>query len=90
MSSLMEQHLGTILQIIVVGLLAWSLSTTMNLSKDVEVLKVQVTALNISVNHGTNDRYRSTDADRDFADVRDEMLRLERRITKLEDRTTAR
>lgn len=86
MSSLMEQHLGTILQILVVALLGWSLSTTMSLSKDVEVLKVQVNSLSVTITQGTNDRYRGTDAARDFAAVRDEILRLDRRLQRLEEK----
>jgi hypothetical protein len=81
----MEQHLGTILQIMVVALLTWSLSTTMTLSKDVEVLKVQVQAMTAAINQGTNDRYRGTDAARDFAAVRDELLRLDRRLQRVEE-----
>lgn len=86
MSSLMEQHLGTILQILVVALLGWSLSTTMSLSKDVEVLKVQVNSLSVTITQGTNDRYRGTDAARDFAAVRDEIVRLDRRLQRLEEK----
>lgn len=81
----MEQHLGTILQILVVTLLGWSLSTTMTLSKDVEVLKVQVMSMTNAMAQGTNDRYRGTDAARDFAAVRDEMVRLDRRLQRVED-----
>ena len=84
--SILEQHIGTILQLLVVALLGWSLSTTMTMTKDVEVLKVQVTALTSTINQGTNDRYRGTDAAKDFAAVREEMNRLERRTTKLEDK----
>jgi len=84
--TLIEQHLGTILQILVVALLGWSLSTTQTLTKDVEVLKVQMLALTTTINQGTNDRYRGTDAAKDFAAVREEMSRLERRVNKLEDK----
>jgi hypothetical protein len=69
----------------VVALLAWSLSTTMSLTKDVEVLKVQMSSLTQTINQGTNDRYRGTDAARDFAAVRDEMIRLDRRLQRIED-----
>lgn len=86
MSSLMEQHIGTILQILVVALLGWSLSTTMSLSKDVEVLKVQVNSLSVTITQGTNDRYRGADAARDFAAVRDEIVRLDRRLQRIEEK----
>ena len=84
--TLIEQHLGTILQILVVALLGWSLSTTQTLTKDVEVLKVQMLALTTTINQGTNDRYRGTDAAKDFAAVREEITRLERRVNKVEDK----
>jgi len=82
--STIEQHIGTILQIAVVGLLGWSLVTTQTMSKDVEVLKVKVESMSASIAHGAHDRYRGTDAARDFAAVRQEIQFLERRINKLE------
>jgi hypothetical protein len=82
--SILEQHIGTILQIGVVALLAWSLMTTQTMSKDVEVLKVKLEAMSASINQGTNDRYRGTDAARDFAAVRQEIAFMERRLANLE------
>jgi hypothetical protein len=82
--SVLEQHIGTILQITVVGLLGWSLMTTQSMSRDVEVLKVRVEAMNATIAQGTNDRYRGTDASRDFAAIRQEMQFFERRINALE------
>jgi len=85
-ASLIEQHIGTILQIGVVGLMAWSLITTQSMSKDVEVLKVRIEAMATTMNQGSNDRYRGTDAARDFASIRQEMQFLERRLVTLEGR----
>jgi hypothetical protein len=82
--SILEQHIGTILQIGVVALLAWSLMTTQTMSKDVEVLKVKLEAMSTSMQQGTNDRYRGTDAARDFAAVRQEIAFMERRLANLE------
>jgi hypothetical protein len=82
--SILEQHIGTILQIGVVALLAWSLMTTQTMSKDVEVLKVKLESMSASISQGTNDRYRGTDAARDFAAVRQEIAFMERRIANLE------
>lgn len=82
----LEQHIGTILQIMVVALLAWSLTTTQNLTGDMAVLKVKVESLTAALNQGTNDRYRGTDAAKDFAAVRSEMSFLERRIATLENK----
>ena len=80
----LEQHIGTILQIAVVGLLGWSLLTTQAMTQDIAVLKVKIEAMSASVNQGTNDRYRGTDAARDFAAVRQEMQFLERRLVVVE------
>ncbi len=84
--SIIEQHIGTILQIGVVALLGWSLMTTQGMSKDVEVLKVKLEAVSLTIHQGTNDRYRGTDAAKDFAAVRQEMQYLEKRINSLEVR----
>lgn len=80
----LEQHIGTILQITVVALLGWSLITTQSMSQDVAVLKVRVESLSLSVAQGSNDRYRSTDAAKDFATIRNEIQFMDRRISTLE------
>lgn len=82
----LEQHIGTILQIMVVALLAWSLSTTQTLTGDMAVLKVKVESLTTTLNQGTSDRYRGADAVKDFAAIRSEMSYLERRIATLENK----
>lgn len=82
--SIMEQHIGTIMQVAVIGLLGWSLVTTQQMTGDMAVLKVRVEALSATLSQGTNDRYRGTDAARDFAAVRTEMSYLDKRINKLE------
>ncbi len=81
---LLEQHIGTILQVTVVALLGWSLMTTQNMTSDMAVLKVKVETLTFTFNQGTNDRYRGTDAAKDFAAVRQEIQYLERRTSALE------
>lgn len=81
---MLEQHIGTILQITVVALLGWSLMTTQNMTSDMAVLKVKVETLTVTINQGTNDRYRGTDAAKDFAGVRQEIQFLERRVAGLE------
>lgn len=82
--SLIEQHISVILQIMVVGLLAWSLKTTQELSSDVSVLKVQVQALQVLVQQAANDRYRAADAEKDVSRIYSDMKTLETRITRLE------
>lgn len=79
-----EQHIGTILQILVVGLLAWSLSATVQTGQDIGVLKVKVESMQTTLSQGTNDRYRGSDAARDFKAVENELARIDRRIQALE------
>lgn len=84
--SRLEQHIGTILQVTVVALLAWSLTTTQRMSEEVAVLKVKVEALSLSLSQGSSDRYRGSEAARDFAAIRQEMQFLERRVQAIEGR----
>ena len=82
----LEQHIGTIMQIMVVGLLAWSLKTNVEMTTQIGILNVKVEALSATVNQGTTDRYRGTDAAKDFASVWAEIARHDTRINKLESR----
>lgn len=84
--SRIEQHIGTILQVLVVALLGWSLMTTQNMSKDVEVLKVRVDTLTLIIKEGGQDRYKGADATRDFNSIRQELQYLDRRVQRLEAR----
>lgn len=86
-SGRIEQHIGTILQTVVVALLGWSLITTQSLTRDMAVLQSQVSALTATVNQGTVDRYRGADAAKDFSAVRNELQFIERRVADLESRT---
>lgn len=80
----LEQHVGTIMQIMVIALLGWSLKTSVDLTGQVGVLLVRVAALETLVSQGTTDRYRGSDAARDLAAVRTEMGYIERRVNRLE------
>lgn len=79
-----EQHVGTIMQAAVIGLLAWSLKTNVELTNQVGILQVQVSALQTTVAQGTNDRYRGSDAARDLAAVWGELNRHSARMDGLE------
>lgn len=68
-----EQHIGTILQVMVIGLLAWSLSTTVSLRTDVGILQVQISTVNGTLAQAVNDRYV-------VAAIRSDMANLERRV----------
>lgn len=81
-----EQHIGTILQVMVIALLGWSLSTTVSLRTEVGVLQAKMEAVQSTMLQGTNDRYRGSDAVRDFRVVWDELGRLEKRMAACESR----
>jgi len=82
----LEQHVGTIMQAAVIGLLAWSLKTNVELTNQVGILQVQVSALQNTVAQGTQDRYHAADAARDFASVWSELNRHSARMDGLEAR----
>lgn len=81
-----EQHVGTIMQVLVIGLLGWSLKTSVDMRTEIGVLQVKVEALQVSVGQGTNDRYRAADAMRDFAAVWAEIQRLDARLQRCEQK----
>jgi len=82
----LEQHIGTILQLMVLGLLSWSLNTTVSLRTEVGVLQAKLEAMQGIISQGTNDRYRGADARRDFDAVWAEMNRFEKRMSACETR----
>lgn len=80
----LEQHIGTILQFLVIGLLGWSLQTTVTMRTELGIMQAKLEALQATVAQGTNDRYRSGDAQRDFTAVYKDIARLDDRLTKCE------
>lgn len=82
----LEQHIGTIMQILVVGLLAWSLKTNVEMVTQMGIVEVKLEALSAIVNQGTTDRYRSSDAAKDFSGVWAELNRHDSRLQKIESR----
>jgi len=80
----LEQHIGTIMQILVVGLLAWSLKTNVELTTQMSVVQVKLESLQSAVSQGATDRDRGVA--KDFAGVWAELGRQEARINKLEAR----
>jgi len=79
-----EQHIGTIMQVLIVGLLAWSLKTNVDLTTQMGVVQAEVRNLQLTVQQGTNDRYRGSDAARDLAAVWGELNRHSARMDGLE------
>jgi hypothetical protein len=82
----LEQHVGTIMQIMVIGLLGWSLKTNVDMRAEIGILQAKVEAMQTTINQGTNDRYRGSDAARDFAAVWAELQRQNSRVNQLEER----
>lgn len=80
-----QQYAGTIMQALIIGLLGWFGIGMVELQKDVAVLNAEVTAVKTTLVQGTNDRYRGSDAARDFAAINTRIDRNDRRIDHLED-----
>lgn len=74
----LEQHVGTIMQILVVGLLGWSMKTNVDLRAEVAVLNAKVEAMSITLAQGTTAR--------DLAAVWAELSRQSVRMDKLESK----
>lgn len=82
----LEQHIGTIMQIIVVALLGWSLKTNVELTTQMGIVQAKLESLQSTVNQGSQDRYRGMDAAKDFSAVWVQLHRMETRIEKVEAR----
>lgn len=80
----LEQHIGTIMQVIVVGLLAWSLKSNVELTTQMGIVQAKIENLQATVNQGSADRYRGADASKDFAAVWAEVARLDSRLSRIE------
>lgn len=80
----LEQHIGTIMQVLVVGLLAWSLKTNVEMTTQIGILNVKVEALSATVSQAGQDKYRNTDAVKDLAGVWAEFGRVNARLNRLE------
>ena len=83
--SAIEQHLGTIMQVMVIGLLGWSLSTTVAMNREMGEFKATVVMLQASLGTMTNDRYRASDATRDHAAIWAEIQRTNSQIKELHE-----
>ncbi len=81
-----ERHAGTIMQALVIGLLAWTGLSLVTIQKDVAILQTEIMALKTTMIQGTNDRYRSMDAAKDFAAVYRELENRDRACQELTDR----
>lgn len=81
-----EQHVGTIMQVLIVALLGWSLKTNVETTTQIGVLQAEVRSLQTTVMQGTNDRYRASDAARDLASVWAELQRHAARMDGLESK----
>lgn len=83
--SALEQHLGTIMQVMVIGLLGWSLSTTVAMNREMGEFKATVIMLQSSLGAMTNDRYRASDATRDHAAIWADIQRTDARLKDLHE-----
>jgi hypothetical protein len=82
---MLEQHIGTIMQIMVIGLLGWSLSTTVSMNREMGEFKSTVISMQGNLNAATADRYRASDAARDHAALWADIQRADARLKELTD-----
>jgi hypothetical protein len=75
--NVLEQHIGTVLQVMVIALLGWSLNTTVSLRSDVSVLQAQLSAVTSQLAQANTDRYL-------IAAIKSDVGSLERRIEMCE------
>lgn len=73
----MNNNLNNIVQVILLALMGWAGVTINDLQKTVAVLVVRVES-------ASDDRYRRSDASRDFNNAQEHRLALERRLERLE------
>lgn len=83
--SQLEQHVGTIMQVMVIGLLGWSLSTTASMNREMGEFKATVVALQASLAAATSDRYRASDAARDHASIWADLQRTDAHLKDLHE-----
>ena len=83
--SAIEQHLGTIMQVMVIGLLGWSLSTTVAMNREMGEFKATVIMLQSRLGAMTNDRYRASDATRDHAAIWADIQRTNSQLKELHE-----
>lgn len=83
--SALEQHLGTIMQVMVIGLLGWSLSTTVAMNREMGEFKATVIMLQASLVAMNNDRYSASDATRDHAAIWADIQRTNSHIKELHE-----
>ena len=72
--------------VMVVGLLAWSLKSNVELTTQMGIVQAKIENLQVTVSQGTQDRYRGADAAKDFASVWGELARHDARLNKLESK----
>lgn len=81
----LEQHVGVVMQALVIGLLAWTLKSSVEMQTQIGVLQAELRALQDVVSQSTRDRYRESDAARDHAAIWAELNRHTTRLDKLEN-----
>jgi len=91
-----ERHFQTIMLTISIMVLGWSGKTTLEASKQIEVLNTTLgyvqaglKELKEDVKYATRDRYTSADADRDLREVRRRLDHLEKMTEGFDERLRA-
>ena len=85
----LEAHFRTIMQLVIVGLLAWNFTTLQEMSLTVARQEERIAALTKTLELMTSandDRYRGAEARRDFASVYRRIEQMEKRVSRIEGR----
>lgn len=90
--SMLERHLQTGIQLLLVALLAWAGLKLVTLGENTAVLRErlvyqgeQIASLRRELRDWSDLYYRKADADRDIGEIQSDILALEARIANLED-----
>lgn len=89
--SQLENHVQTIMQFIIVGLLAWFGTSVQALQVQVASLKSEQTALASEISRMrdfNNDRYPGSQARTDLSEIRAELRNIDRRLSIIEAKNT--
>jgi hypothetical protein len=78
----LEQHIQTVITVVVGALLLWTGSTLVDIKQEVTTLKVQVVMMQGQLQSGIDDRFRGSDWRREKEVLDDRFRRIETEIEK--------
>lgn len=85
----LEQHIQTVITVVVGALLLWTGSTLVDIKQEVTTLKVQVVMMQSQLQAGVDDRFRGSDWRREKEIIDDKFRRIESELDKHRTNTEA-